>query len=112
METIKNTWEDKVGCTAKATQRFNKSANSATAGLPKRIRRLKWNELVRFGDLVAVDRQGFQPWEGPSGFRADAFVKPIYRQHESRSTATKKFKKGSSAPQAGAKLDILLCSDG
>jgi hypothetical protein len=29
---------------------------------------------------VADGRQGFEPWEGPAGFRADAFVKTIYRR--------------------------------
>lgn len=50
------------------------------AGDPKRFRRLKWNELVRRGDFVMDGHQGFEPWEGPSGFRADAFVKTIYRK--------------------------------
>ena len=44
------------------------------------LRRLKWNERVRRGDFVADGRQGFELWEGPSGFRADAFVKQIYRR--------------------------------
>jgi len=48
----------------------------AAAGL----RRLEWNELVRKGDFVVDGHDGFEPWEGPSGFRADAFVKQIYRR--------------------------------
>ena len=63
---------------------------SAKAGVPKHFRRLKWNELVNRHDFVKDEHRGFEPWEGPGGFRADAFVKPIYRQDESRSTATKK----------------------
>jgi len=59
-------------------------------GDPKHLRRLKWNELVSRGDFVADGRQGFEPWEGPSGFRADSFVNPIYRQDKSHSTATEK----------------------
>jgi hypothetical protein len=46
------------------------------------LRPLKWNELVCRGDFVEAGRQGFEPWEGPSGFRADAFVKRIYRRLE------------------------------
>ena len=49
-----------------------------------RFRRLKWNELVRAGDFVAVPPRGFEPWEGPTGFRADAFVRSIYRRDNSR----------------------------
>jgi hypothetical protein len=50
-----------------------------TAIAPASLRLLKWNELVRRGDFVEDGRQGFEPWVGPGGFRADAFVKPIYR---------------------------------
>jgi hypothetical protein len=61
------------------TQQVKEAEASAKTGGPKRFRRLKWNELVNPGDLVVDERRGFEPWEGPSGFRADAFVKPIYR---------------------------------
>jgi hypothetical protein len=57
---------------------------------PKHFRRLKWNELVGRGDFVASEHQGFEPWEGPGGFRADSFVKPIYRRDASHSAAIKK----------------------
>lgn len=43
------------------------------------LRLLAWNELVRKGDFVADGYDGFTPWDGPPGFRADAFVKPTYR---------------------------------
>jgi len=46
----------------------------------KQFRRLKWDELVVSGDFIVNDRRQFEPWEGPSGFRADAFLKPIYRR--------------------------------
>ena len=49
---------------------------------PECLRRLKWNELVRRGDFVEDGRGGFEPWEGPSGFRADAFLKLIYRRRD------------------------------
>jgi hypothetical protein len=45
-----------------------------------RLRRLKGDERVSKGDFVADNRQGFELWDGPRGFRADAFVKQIYRQ--------------------------------
>lgn len=48
--------------------------------LLEHLRRLKWNERVQRGDFVADGRQGFEPWNGPAGFRADAFVKQIYRR--------------------------------
>jgi len=44
------------------------------------LRPLKWNELVRPGDFVAAGRRKFALWDGPKGFRADAFVKQIYRR--------------------------------
>ena len=53
---------------------------SAIAIVPECLRRLKWNELVRRGDFVEDGRDGFEPWVGPSGFRADAFVKQIDRR--------------------------------
>ena len=59
---------------------MNKTASSAVAIAPDCLRPLKWNELVKPGDLVEDGRDGFEPWVGPSGFRADAFVKQIYRQ--------------------------------
>ena len=53
---------------------------SAKTGARAHFRRLKPNEMVRAGDFVANEQQGFEPWDGPSGFLADAFVKPIYRR--------------------------------
>lgn len=44
------------------------------------FRPLKWDEQVKRGDFVADGQQGFELWEGPSGFRADTFVKTIYRK--------------------------------
>ena len=59
---------------------MNKTDPSAIAIVRECLRRLKWNELVRRGDFVEDGRDGFEPWVGPSGFRADAFVKQIYRR--------------------------------
>ena len=64
----------------KAGSRTENSQAAAGALGSKHFRRLKWDELVVTGDFVVNEQQGFEPWEGPSGFRADAFVKPIYRQ--------------------------------
>lgn len=69
--------------------------NTETAGqndAARHFRRLKSNELVSHGDYVANAQQGFELWEGPGGFRADAFVQPIYRQNGKRPGATKKQK--------------------
>ena len=49
------------------------------AAVPGHLRRLKWNELVRRGDFVQDGHQGFEPWAGPAGFRADTYIKTIYR---------------------------------
>ena len=54
--------------------------NTAAAVLAECLRPLKWNELVQRGDFVEDGRAGFEPWVGPSGFRADAFVKQIFRR--------------------------------
>lgn len=59
-------------------------------GVTKHFRQLKSNELVSEGDFVANERKEFELWEGPSGFTADSFIKPIYRKNGSHSTATKK----------------------
>jgi hypothetical protein len=71
------------------------------AGVPKRFRRLKWNEVVCRGDFVADERLGLEPWEGPGGFQADSFVKPTYRRKETgrfRLTATRKSKRNTNNP--------------
>ena len=57
---------------------------------PECLRPLKWDELVRRGDFVEDGSGGFEPWEGPSGFRADAFIKQIYRRQDSRPVGTQK----------------------
>ena len=53
---------------------------TAPVGAPKHFRRLKPGEVVNRGDFVANEHRGLEPWEGPGGFRAGAFVKPIYRE--------------------------------
>jgi len=67
-----------------ATQHNERIIGAAETGAPKRFRRLKWNELVTQGDFVSDGHRGFELWEGPTGFRADAFVKPIYRPDRRR----------------------------
>ena len=69
---------------------MNGNASSAVAIAPTCLRPLKWNELVKRGDFVEDGRKGFEPWVGPSGFRAAAFVKQIYRQLGRRSPGAKK----------------------
>jgi hypothetical protein len=59
---------------------MNKTALPPAAVVSEDLRPLEWHERVRRGDFVADGRQGFEPWEGPAGFRADAFVKTIYRK--------------------------------
>jgi hypothetical protein len=59
---------------------MNKTVPSELAVVSGDLRPLEFHERVRRGDFVADGRQGFEPWEGPAGFRADAFVKTIYRR--------------------------------
>ena len=77
-------------CATRPTKRTGKPEAPAEAGDPELFRRLKWDELVRHGDFVADRHKGLERWEGPGGFRADAFVKPIYRRQERRPTGAKK----------------------
>lgn len=67
-------------------------AKKNTPGIAPQYRRLKSDQLVRHGDFVRDAHQGFALWEGPTGFRADAFVRPIYRREEMRSNPTEKTK--------------------
>lgn len=55
------------------------------AGETDGLRRLDFNELVSTGDFVMNEQREFEEWEGPNGFRADSFVKPIYRRKDDRS---------------------------
>lgn len=55
-------------------------------------RRLRFDELVSKGDFVGDSQRGFELWEGPNGFRADAFVQPTYRREGTPSGLTKKSK--------------------
>lgn len=48
----------------------------------KHFRLLKWNEVVLPGDFLAGENQALEQWEGPGGFRADAFLKPVYRRRK------------------------------
>lgn len=61
---------------------------SKTSGSEK-FRRLNWNEQVRRGDFVEDGKQGFELWAGMVGFRADTFVKTIYRRKKISSAAAK-----------------------
>jgi hypothetical protein len=58
--------------------------------IPKEFRLLKWNELVSRGDFVTNELEEFEPWEGPAGFRADSFVKAIYRRLKRQTAGAKK----------------------
>jgi hypothetical protein len=55
------------------------------AEVAKQFRLLKGNELVVVGDYIAGKHDGFEPWEGPGGFRADSFVMAVYRNLGARS---------------------------
>ena len=56
----------------------------------KSFRPLRWNELVKRGDFIMNRDQGFELWEGPAGFRADAFIKTIYRRLTRQALTAKK----------------------
>ena len=75
--------------TAGDDQTANAGGVLTTIAEPKGFRRLKFNELVSLGDFVHDDSLGLQPWDGPRGFQAGSFVKPIYRPQRIRSTTPK-----------------------
>ena len=61
------------------------AANGRTRSTPPSqpsgtLRRLKWNEVVWFGNFGADERLGFELWEAPGVFRAGSFTRPIYRK--------------------------------
>jgi hypothetical protein len=59
---------------------MNEAGGAVVPVLLEQLRLLRRNERVQRGDFVPDGRDGFELWEGPSGFRADAFVKQIYRR--------------------------------
>lgn len=77
------------GLSSRNTQ-SNQSRLLFRAEVVKHFRRLKGNEMVSIGDFVMDERETFIPWEGPTGFRANAFIKPIYRRDKSRSLLARK----------------------
>ena len=54
------------------------------------LRRLKRDERVQRGDFVQDENREFKLWEGLNGFRANAFVKHIYRLREPLAAKAKK----------------------
>jgi hypothetical protein len=69
---------------------MNKDALSAVNSVPGRLRPLKGNERPEPGDFVEDGSGSFEPWIGPSGFRADTFLKQIYRRYHRPSNGTNK----------------------
>lgn len=67
----------------------SKPGASAKAGM-ETFRLLKSDEFVTRGDFVVGECRGYEPWDGPIGFRADAYVKSIYRLNVKRVTRTTK----------------------
>jgi hypothetical protein len=51
---------------------------------PNHFRQVRSQEIVVSGDWVMNKSQELEPWEGPSGFRADSFVMTVYRQESRR----------------------------
>lgn len=90
MEPADKTCAPRVPDTIMRTQLLSRPNTSATTDIPIQLRLLNGNEVVSRGDFVAGEHQGFEPWEGPAGFRADSFVKPIYRRARSTAIASKR----------------------
>ncbi len=90
LESTKANCEARAGGAAGTSQSAHPPGAATQAGVPKSFRRLKSNELVGRGDFVVDEHRGFEPWEGPGGFQAKAFVKPIYRRQGRRPAAVRK----------------------
>ena len=65
---------------------MSESDPAALSVRQKDLRLLKRNERVQRGDFVADGGHGFELWDGPPGFSADAFLKPIYRRRGRQAT--------------------------
>ena len=74
---------------AKTLRRRNQPGDSRATETSKQFRRLNCDEVVRRGDFEENEDRALKPWEGLSGFRADTFVKPMYRLDRSRPRALK-----------------------
>ena len=92
MKPTKKNGEDMTAGAPEVTLRTGESQTLSKSKVPKNYRRLKWDEVVRAGDVVANEQGGFEPWEGLNGFRADAFVNIIYRATKNQPGATTKLK--------------------
>ena len=85
LEPAQNDVEDLDSCETKgAASHFDTSASTEA---PNHFRLVKSKEIVVAGDFILNKNHEFELWEGPSGFRADSFVMPVYRQEKLRSTA-------------------------
>jgi hypothetical protein len=76
--------ETKVGRGGQPARRSNQSKVAGPMRRASQYRLLKWNEVVSEGDFVMDESRRFAPWQGPGGFRAGSFVKPIYRAAKRR----------------------------
>jgi hypothetical protein len=90
MEPADHPRETLVPDTTRRTQPPGQPDTSAKADIPIQLRLLNGNEVVSRGDFVAGEHQEFELWEGPAGFRADSFVKPIYRRARGTAIASKR----------------------
>ena len=92
IEPGQHDFDDRASCAIQITSPEIKLDASSNTEASKRFRRLQANELVSRGDFVTDDHQAFELWEGPTGFRADAFMKAVYRRDESGSLAASETK--------------------
>ena len=92
LDPTKKKGEAPAGCVTQTPPPVNQSEAAAPADVPQHFRRLKPGEVVGRGDFVANEQRGLEPWEGPGGFHAGAFVRPIYRRDASRPSRAKKSK--------------------
>ena len=68
-----------TGRSRKLAEWQNKLVMSLDGRSGVRFRRVASNELVMPGDYIKEAEDRYEPWEGPRGFRAASFCKPVYR---------------------------------
>ena len=88
MKLIPKTHPDSAD-TNGVTEKLQAGPLTVAVEMAQCFRRLKSSEVVVRGDFVANDHLQLEPWDGPGGFRAGAFLKPIYRRRSRRSFAPK-----------------------
>ena len=81
------TTQGQAGRSRKLAEWQNEVVMSLDGRSGVRFRRVRSDELVIPGDYIKDSEDRYEPWEGPRGFRAASFCKPVYRPEWKTHTA-------------------------